>query len=611
MERFLWEAKEIIFNKSIETIEACVAKIFLMQNGITDFKNRMLFEMLKKCQGNEDLTQLLKTASSYLNIKNIERLFELLIQNIERKKNGVYYTPEFIVNYIINKTIKCKENVCDPSCGSGAFLIEAANKISKLTNTGLIKVIENNIYGVDLSEHSVRQTKLLLTLLALQRGEDKKEIKFNIIQNDSLLSDWHKLFPEIIKRGGFDVVIGNPPYIKLQTIKLDSRKKILDRWHTIKKGNFNTYIAFVELALSIINDNGIIGYIIPNNYFTSLVGKDLRALTQDHHFLKEIVDFNRFLVFKDARSYTCITILDKKPKKRFTYHKVLRQPCEEYLKNIKFDKIKFGFLDSLKWRLLPEIEFQNILKIETKGNPLGKIAKIKVGIATLKDALYFVDGKLKYKDCLIKEWKNKNYLIEEEITRSIVKIGMIGGEEQIRDNTLRIIFPYKKANGIYTLINEEQLNQQFPGCYKYLITIKNELSKRDKGKKIYPIWYAYGRGQGLNNHGPKLLTPTFSNKPNFMLDKNKDSLYCNGYAIYYKGNLRTLQKVLNSIVMDYYIKKTSISIESGYWCYQKNFIERFSIPEFTTQENYFLENTRSKEKIDDFLIKKYGISIIN
>jgi hypothetical protein len=94
-----------------------------------------------------------------------------------------------------------------------------------------------------------------------------------------------------------------------------------------------------------------------------------------------------------------------------------------------------------------------------------------------------------------------------------------------------------------------------------------------------------------------------------MLDENKETPYCNGYGIYYSGNIRVLQKILNSIVMDYYIKKTSVPIENGYWCYQKNFIERFSIPWFTKEEIRFIEKTESKEEIDKFLIKKYGISI--
>ena len=122
--------------------------------------------------------------------------------------------------------------------------------------------------------------------------------------------------------------------------------------------------------------------------------------------------------------------------------------------------------------------------------------------------------------------------------------------------------------------------KKYPKCYEYLYAIKNELSKRDKGKKKYESWYAYGRKQGVDTYGLKLLTPTFSKKPRFLLDSDEFSLFCNGYAIFEKNgvDLRIIQKILNSIVMDYYINKTSVNIEGGFPCFQKNFIELFSIP---------------------------------
>ena len=115
--------------------------------------------------------------------------------------------------------------------------------------------------------------------------------------------------------------------------------------------------------------------------------------------------------------------------------------------------------------------------------------------------------------------------------------------------------------------------------------MRSLLDKRSKGKlKVFP-WYLWGRTQSLEAPGPKLLTKTFSKRPNFILDPT-DSLFCNGYSIKprlsdlysNKININLLKKILNSDIMLYYTKLTSFQIEGNYQCYQKNFIERFGMP---------------------------------
>lgn len=141
-----------------------------------------------------------------------------------------------------------------------------------------------------------------------------------------------------------------------------------------------------------------------------------------------------------------------------------------------------------------------------------------------------------------------------------------------------------------------------------LLARKKELDSRDKGKKNVVAWYAYGRTQGLNRYGEKLLFGTFSSKPNFTLIQDKEALFCNGYAIFENPimEIEVLQKIFNSFIMDYYIKHTSYQIEGGYFCYQKKYIEKFSIPFLDSSEKEFLLKSNNKE-IDDFLISKYGL----
>ena len=150
---------------------------------------------------------------------------------------------------------------------------------------------------------------------------------------------------------------------------------------------------------------------------------------------------------------------------------------------------------------------------------------------------------------------------------------------------------------------------------------------RDKGKVTFEPFFVWGRTQGLTRKGKKILNPTFSQHPRFLLVEEEEGFFTNGYGIYFREqksngmfdefinpitkleNIDVVQKILNSIVMDYYVTKTSVSIEGGYPCYQKNFIEKFTIPDFSESEIELLRDLIHKQDIDEFLIEKYQINV--
>lgn len=614
------EVFSLLDKYEIDAIENSLIYLFLKNLGRLNVKNKLIKKRLENLnkEAINFVYNFVTKNNLELTLKNIERIFELLLEPKDRKLSGAFYTPEFIVNYINDRAIE-KNNpnfkVCDCSCGSGAFLVLASEKISKENKKSIINTIENNIYGVDIIQRSVDRAKIILSLLAIQNNEDAKEIKFNIRQGDSLNSskfDWRKEFPEIFSKGGFDGVIGNPPYIRIQDFNKDLKDILIKGYKAINKGNFNLYFAFFELAIRLLKKDGKLGYITPNNYFTSLAGRELREYLQNNKLLRRIINFNHLRVFEDATTYTCVTLIDKKEKDFFEYATISNKEKLLKLNELKFSKINFSDLNSKKWRLMNETDFYNVKKIENVGSPLGKFAEIKVGIATLKDILYFIDGEKKERDYYVKEHNDKGYLIEKDITRKIVKIATVNNEEDVKNNKRRIIFPYVKSGGGYRLMNEDELKSKFPRCCEYLKDIREELKKRDKGKEKLKIWYGYGREQGLNLYGEKLLTKTFSNRPNFMLDSDKFSLFCNGYAVFPRKeeDIEILKRILNSKIMDYYARKTSVEIEGDYQCYQKNFIELFSIPELSGSEKEFLKKETDKRKIDSFLIKKYGLKLV-
>lgn len=597
----------------IDTIENSIIYLFLEKIRKTNIKNNLIKNRLKKINPNatDFISKFLEKNEIDLTLKNIEKIFELLLKSEDRKLSGAFYTPEFIVEYINDWVIKKdpKFKVCDCSCGSGAFLVLATEKIAKENNKPMIKTIEENIYGVDIMPRSIERTKIILSLLALQNNEDKEDIKFNLKSGDSLDKnkfDWKSEFKEVFDIGGFNGVIGNPPYIRIQDFNKNLKQFLMKEFKTTNKGNFNLYFAFFELGLNILNENGKMGYITPNNYFTSLSGKELRKFLQDNKFITKIINFNHLRVFEDAITYTAITLLDKREKSEFEYATIEESKQFSSLNNLKFSKVNFSELNNKKWRLMNEDDRYNIKKIESIGIPLGDFAKIRVGIATLKDNLYFIEGNEK-DDFYLKKLNDKEYLIEKGITRKIIKIASVDSEGDIKKDKRRIIFPYEKSGKRFIPISEDKLKNEFPKTYQYLQEVRRELETRDKGKNKPKVWFAYGREQALNLLGKKLLTKTFSNKPNFMLDEDKSSMFCNGYAIFPKEeDIELLRKILNSKIMDYYIRKTSVEIEGDYQCYQKNFIEMFSIPHFTKEEKDFIIN-KSEDKVLNLLINKFEL----
>ena len=283
-------------------------------------KNILIKGILEKQneQQSHEILEKIKELGIILDLENIEKIFELLIAEDERKVNGAVYTPKFLIKYIIDSTVSKDMRVCDPACGSGAFLLVAAEKLARYKDKTIIDTIENNIYGVDILSSSIRRTEIVLSLLALENDEDKPEIAFNLRRADSLSLSWERTFPEVFKNGGFDAVVGNPPFVRSKNISRDVKQEIQKRWHTTF-GNFDLFIPFTEFGLSIIKGDGVLGYVLPNSLITAYNSRELRSYLKSTKYVKRILDFNHFQLFNGFMTYTCVAIFDKKEKESFEF----------------------------------------------------------------------------------------------------------------------------------------------------------------------------------------------------------------------------------------------------------------------------------------------------
>lgn len=611
---------ELLNNYDIATIEQHLIYAFIHNKKLEIEKSLIVSDLMKDFEKNAKI-YLLVSVLEIQDLKLLENYLELLIPENDRKVNGAFFTPTYIVDFIIKEISPKFEDKClDLSCGCGAFLIGLVEYYQKTFNKSIKATIQSNIYGSDILNYNIKRSKIILSLFGLLNNEIIEETDFNIYYQDSLKADWEN---------EFEVIVGNPPYVKYQDLSDENRLYLINNWKTIENGTFNLYFAFFELGYKLLTSKGKLGYITPNSYFTSLAGLSLRKYFSQNKCLTRIVDFRHKKVF-DAQTYTAITFLNKKVNEAILFDKIKdEQSCTDFLISANGSPNYWENLNVKKWRLLKTGEQENIKRIENIGTPIKQLFNIATGIATLKDEVFFVDAANEKNGYLTKKTDNGTFLVEKAITKPVYKISQFKSQKAIQNNTLRIITPYHTNSKKAVPILEEEFKVKYPKCYEYLFSERTKLESRDKGKRNYSPFYVWGRTQGITRFGKKILNPTFSKHPRFLFVPEEEAYYTNGYGIYFdkessnnpslfedsrhemskEKNILVVQKILNSIIMDYYVSNTSISIQGGFPCYQKNFIEKFSIPAFTKVEIELLKSINDKMKIDEFLLEKYQINL--
>lgn len=609
------QLRSLLKGYAIDDIERHLIYRFLTIYHLDYSEVPTLAAYLRDFTADEVMTAALSQAGDF-DIVDLADSMGLLMPSEDKQLNGAFFTPSYIVDYII-ETIAPEPNSdsADLSCGCGAFIL---GLLRYYTESHHLSVAESlrHIYGCDIIDYNVRRCKMLVQLFALSHGEIINDADIHIAFGDSLKREWNMTF---------DCIVGNPPYVKFQDLDENSRKYLYEHWSTTKLGTYNLYFAFFELGLRLLREDGKLGYITPNNYFTSLSGEPLRAFFQSKQCIQSIVDFNCTKVF-DVQTYTAITFVNANRNDSIGYARI-EDNCKpvDFLRDITLTGNDYRELSVKKWRLLCGEERYNIQAIESSGESLKSLFDICVGIATLKDDAYtFVPSR--EDDTYYYLQLEREYRIEKAATRPLVKISEMKNQADLDSNRKRIIFPYTlDDDNKPQLIAESEFMARFPACYEFLLSERDVLAKRGKGGHEYEPFYRYGRIQTMNKRGKKLLTPTFSQYPRFLVDETSEGLFTNGYGIYPRKqtlpdlfasptiadecNFDVVQKILNSCVMHYYVKKTSVSIDGGYPCYQKNFIERFTIPHLTEEEIMELRSMDDPIAIDTFLIKKYQLNL--
>jgi len=559
------------------------------------------------------------------------------IENIEfdktkskRKKDGVFYTPEYITKYIVDNTLgklcqdkreelkilevvapknikklnktekRIKENlanyknwlfdlkILDPACGSGAFLNQALEYLIKEHNqlqddlslmgdlftsyTVEESVLENNLYGVDINEDAVEIAKLSLWLRTATKGRELTNLADKVLCANSLLD---MPFDE----NSFDVVIGNPPYVRVQGLKSNyqDETKLYEKKYLSATGNYDLYVLFLEMSFKMLNKDGKLSYILPHKFLISDFGSGIREFLSKNRAVESLLHFGSEMVFKDASAYTCIIDLSHNNKGLNFKH---IKPVSIFEK-FEYDTISYDKLNKDKWNLTNS----DISKVLEKIHKQPLIVKdvferIFTGIQTSGDNVYLL---LNTKKGLYSKSLDKIVEIENGILKPILKGENVSKYKNLENNYF-VIFPYiiKKDKAI--AMSEDYIKENFPNGYKYLKENEEFLRGREKGRFDNPKeWFLFSRNQGISGvEQIKIIAQEIAFKSQMSFDNGFFYHNTKCYSFIKKENVKADYKfylsIFNSSVMWFFIKNTGYELRGGYFAFKTKFLEPFPLP---------------------------------
>jgi len=439
--------------------------------------------------------------------------YELGLSDDKRTELGIVYTPQDIVDFINQRCLNLwtksePPRVVDPCCGTGIFLHDMANKISARWSLDIEEVYEKYVFGIDIDAPAIVIAKELMPGV-------------NLTVSNSLFEDLSV----------FDMVVTNPPYIRIQNLGEADRDKIKENF-TFCVGDTDIYIAFFE---KIIRLDVVSGFICPNSWIKNKSSMKLRDFLKKDGRSNTIIDFGFKKVFPKADAYTSILISDNKTSKKVSVGNSYKSLHEIPQKDLYLDNILL--IDSSQRAFV-----SNILK---RKKHVFDICDIKTGLATLADSVFLLE-KIENREGMVivrtRGQDKKEYEIEEGILKKCVKAGEITKNKQKK---YCIIFPYK---GDGNALPEDEIEKLFPKAYQYLESNKEKLLARDKGKGKGYLWHQYGRSQAVGIKAEKLVFATLVSGGMKMKDSPPEETLTSGYCIVPKEgyNIQDIRKIFES-----------------------------------------------------------------
>ena len=568
-----------------------------------------------------------------------------------KKAGGIYYTPTYIVDYIVKQTVGklvdgkkpgpqggvSKLRILDPACGSGSFLLGAyqflldwhldqytnddPNKWSKgrtprlyqvtegewkLTTDERKRILLNNIYGVDIDHQAVEVTKLSLLLKVLE-GENEQtlnrqlmlfqervlpDLHNNIKCGNSLIGpdfydstqmalfdeeemysinvfDWKTEFPDIMKSGGFDAVIGNPPYVRQESI--GDFKKYFQNNYKVYHGSADLYAYFIERGISLLKDKGLFSYIVANKWMRANYGGPLRFWLKQQRII-EITDFGDLPVFQKATTYPCILVISKDtPASTLSATQINTlefSNLEDYVRGNCYP-VKLTNLDNKGWSLVDAKKALLLNKLKSTGVSLKEYVNGKVyyGIKTGLNKAFVIDTETK--DRLISE---------DPKSAEIIKPFLLG----------RDIKRYQMSNsGRYLIFTRRGIDiKRYSAIQNYLVQYKEQLMPKPKGWKGVKwegrksgAYQWYEIQDAIDYHTefeePKIIIPAIVQRASYSFDTT--GFYSNDKTSIIPTESLYSLGILNSRLLDFVMHSIASTKQGGYFEYKPMYLSQLPI----------------------------------
>jgi hypothetical protein len=590
-----------------------------------------------------------------------------------KKAGGVYYTPTYIVDYIVQQTVGrlvegktprqlagsariAPLRILDPACGSGSFLLGAyqyllnyhlhwyetndpeshakgrdpaihrgAHGDWRLTSAEKKRILLTHIYGVDIDRQAVEVTKLSLLLKVLE-GEQQvsfwgeralPNLEDNVKCGNSLIGpdyyegrqltlfddeelrrvnafDWQAEFPKAMAAGGFDAVIGNPPYLRIQGLQEyygDQIDYFIEHYQSAVK-RFDLYLLFAEKGFNLLAKDGYLGFICPHKFLNSDFGSGLREFFIDESALKSFVSFGNNLVFSQASTYTGILQLCKDQDSTFRYYEFTDMPTVELptcLVTLAEDDFALYDLQDLApepW-VLTNRDAQLVLqRLSRQPRTLGDVmAEILVGVQSGIDDVHVLEKVSEPSGGIVRVFSERaNATIDIEM--GLVKPFLRGEDVHRYEEPIYsyyCIYPYQLVDGKTKILEEPELRERYPLGYSYLERYRSELTKKRTRQKTNPkYWYSCHRSRNMAVfETDRIITPEISLGSNMTLAPA--GLYHNTmvYSIL-PSHLQKERKLywlglLNSSVLWWFLSNTGNVLRGGYFRFKTNYLKPFPI----------------------------------
>jgi hypothetical protein len=405
--------------------------------------------------------------------------------------------------------------------------------------------------------------------------------------------DWKSTFPQAFAQGGFDVVIGNPPYIRIQTLQETTPINVgfyKEYFKAASKGNYDIYVIFVEKGLSLLNGKGRLGFILPNKFFNAQYGEPLRELIARGKHLAKVVHFGDQQVFERATTYTSLMFLDKAENNEFEFEKVtdLDGWRAQTSGASTIGKINAGRVTVSEWNFAVGEAAGLLERLASMPVKLNDVAeRVFQGLVTGADPVFILRnaGHGKY----LSDATKKAYAVERQLMHSLCKGSVNIRRYGISELEKSILFPYRLIGGKAVLLSPKELQTEYPIAWEYLRENRSLLEARERGKWKHDKWYAFGRSQNLSEmEQMKLLTPSIASRASFTFDSTDFYYFIGsggggggGYGITLKPGspmrYEYLLGLLNSKLLDAYLKTLSSPFSGGYYAYNRQYIEQLPI----------------------------------